>query len=93
MFDVPASDPAWKLYEKEAWIQDPSIPQDAKNYAVMVSMLDRQVGELMSLLNLGLEQLTAFFFTGDNADKIGSRAKISEGILRSQSLSQYRSWI
>ena len=67
MFDVPASDPAWKLYEKEAWIQDPNIPQDAKNYAVMVSMIDRQVGELMSLLKtLGLEQLTAFFFTGDN---------------------------
>ena len=76
MYDVPATDPAWKLYEKSPWMKDPEVPQDAKNYAVMVSMLDRQVGELMELLEtLGLEQLTAFFFTVTTVDRTASRAR------------------
>ena len=76
MYDVPATDPAWKLYEKSPWMKDPEVPQDAKNYAVMVSMLDRQVGELMELLEtLGLEQLTAFFFTGDNGGQDRFKSK------------------
>ena len=67
MFDVPREEPAWKLYEKEAWMKDPSVPQDAKNYAVMVSMIDRQLGEIIALIKqLRLEELTAIFFTGDN---------------------------
>ena len=76
MYDVPADDPAWSMYQKESWMKDPDIPQDAKNYAVMVSMLDRQVGELMKLLSdLGLEQLTAFFFTGDNGGQDRFKSK------------------
>ncbi|MHC4875173.1 MAG: sulfatase-like hydrolase/transferase [Planctomycetota bacterium] len=62
MFDIPDSDPAVDLYrEKVDW------PEEARNYAAMVSMVDRQVGEVLDLLkNLGLEDNTIVFFAGDN---------------------------
>ena len=67
MYDIPVNDPAWKLYEGEAWINDPAIPQDVKNYAAMVSMVDHNVGQVLSLLReLKLEKDTIVFFTGDN---------------------------
>ena len=67
MYDIPANDPAWKLYEGESWIKDPAIPQDVKNYAAMVSMVDHNVGQVLSLLReLKLENDTIVFFTGDN---------------------------
>ena len=67
MYDIPANDPAWNLYEGEAWINDPAIPQDVKNYAAMVSMVDHNVGQVLSLLReLKLEKDTIVFFTGDN---------------------------
>ena len=76
MFDVPADEPAWKLYQKEAWMKDPKVPQDAKNYAVMVSMLDRQLGEIMDLIKeLRLEQNTVIFFTGDNGGQDRFKSK------------------
>ena len=56
-----------ETYEGEKWMNDPTVPQDAKNYAVMVSMIDRQLGQVLALLKkLKLEKNTIFFFTGDN---------------------------
>ena len=76
MYDVPAEEPAWKLYEGEKWMRDPTVPQDAKNYAVMVSMIDRQLGEVLDLLeHLGLEKDTIVFFTGDNGGQDRFRSK------------------
>lgn len=67
MYDIPADDPAWKLYEGEAWMEDPSVNQEAKNYAAMVTMVDRNLGEILDLLReLELEDNTIVFFTGDN---------------------------
>ena len=67
MYDIPGNEPAWKLYEGEKWMDDTAVPQDAKNYAVMVSMIDRQLGQVLALLKkLKLEKNTIFFFTGDN---------------------------
>jgi arylsulfatase A-like enzyme len=61
MFDIPESDPAWKLYADKPW------PLEARRYAAMVTMLDRQVGEVLALLKeLGLEQKTLVLFSGDN---------------------------
>jgi len=61
MFDIPEDDPAWALYRDEPW------PLEARRYAAMVSMLDRQVGELLDLLEeLGLAERTLVFFCGDN---------------------------
>lgn len=61
MFDIPETDPAWALFKDQDW------PEEAKRYAAMVAMIDRQVGELVALLKeLGLEEQTVFLFSGDN---------------------------
>ena len=61
MFDIPADDAAWGAYKDKPW------PKEAARYAAMVNMLDRQVGEVMSLLrDLGAAEDTIVFFCGDN---------------------------
>ena len=60
-FDIPDTDPAWALYKDQPW------PEPARRYAAMVSMMDRQVGEIFALLKeLGLDNNTLVFFSGDN---------------------------
>jgi arylsulfatase A-like enzyme len=60
-FTIPDSDPAWTLYHDQPWIED------AKRYAAMVTMLDRQVGEIVELLKeLKIEEKTLLMFSGDN---------------------------
>ena len=61
IFDIPDSDPAWTIYRDKPW------PEQARRFAAMVTMVDRQVGELLDLLReLGLEKNTIVFFCGDN---------------------------
>lgn len=60
-FHIPDSDPAWALYKDKSW------PADARRYAAMVTMVDRQVGEVLALLKeLGLDNKTLVCFSGDN---------------------------
>ena len=67
MYDIPADDPAWERYADEQWIKDPQIDQDIKNYAAMVTMVDNDLQRILDLLKeLGLEDNTIVFFTGDN---------------------------
>lgn len=70
LFDIPDDDPAWAIYRDKPW------PEQARRYAAMVSMVDRQVGEVLDLLQeLGLEDNTLVFFSGDNggADYFASK--------------------
>ncbi len=61
LYDIPKSDPAVQIYADEDW------PEEVRNYAAMVSMVDRNVGEVLDLLKeLDLEDDTIVFFTGDN---------------------------
>lgn len=69
-FDIPDNDPAWALFRDKPW------PEPARRYAAMVSMLDRHVGEVLALLKeLGLDEKTVVFFSGDNggADYFASK--------------------
>lgn len=60
-FQIPDSDPAWALYKDKPW------PEDARRYAAMVTMIDRQLGEILALLKeKGLDSKTLVLFTGDN---------------------------
>ena len=78
MYDIPKNDPSWKLYENDEWIKDPSISQDIKNYAAMVSMVDYNVAQVLNLLReLNLEKDTIVFFTGDNGGQDRFRSKKS----------------
>lgn len=48
-------------------MQDESVSQDAKNYAAMVTMVDNNLAQVLSLLEeLKLSDNTIVFFTGDN---------------------------
>lgn len=54
---VPSDSP----YSDEPW------PQQQKNYAAMISLLDADVGKILALLaELGLEENTIVFFSSDN---------------------------
>jgi arylsulfatase A-like enzyme len=60
-FDIPDSDPAWAMYQDKPW------PEPARRYAAMVTMIDRQLGDLLELLKeLGLAEQTLVMFSGDN---------------------------
>lgn len=60
-FQIPDNDPAWALYKDKNW------PEPARRYAAMVTMLDRQIGEVFALLKtLGIDNDTVVFFSGDN---------------------------
>ncbi len=72
-YEIPEEDPAWEKYKDEPW------PKEAKVVAAMVSMIDRQVGQLLGLLReLGIAQKTIVFFTSDNG-----AARRFEGTLNS----------
>lgn len=75
-FDIPDSDPAWALYRDQPW------PMEARRYAAMVTMLDRQVGEILALLReLGVERNTIVFFSGDNgANDYFTTAEFPRGV-------------
>ena len=61
LFDIPDSDPAWAKYKDKDW------PDQAKRYAAMVTMVDRQVGDVFKLLEeLRLDKNTLVVFCGDN---------------------------
>jgi len=61
MFSIPDDDPAWKQFKDKSW------PEPARRYSAMVNMVDRQVGEIRSLLKeLSLDNNTIIFFCGDN---------------------------
>lgn len=58
---MPHDDPAWALYRDQPW------SDEAKTYAAMVSLVDREVGEILDLLKeLGIADKTFILFTGDN---------------------------
>ena len=61
IFDIPDDDPAWAIYKDKSW------SEPARRYAAMVSMVDREVGEVLALLQeLGIDDNTLVFFCGDN---------------------------
>jgi arylsulfatase A-like enzyme len=58
---IPEDDPSWQLYKDKPW------SRDARIYAAMVNLVDRQVGQIRDLLReLGLEDQTIVILSGDN---------------------------
>ncbi len=61
LFNIPDDDPAWLIYKDKSWTEE------ARRYAAMVTMVDRQMGQLFALLKqLELDDNTLVFFSGDN---------------------------
>ncbi len=60
-FRIPDSDPAWALYKDQPW------PEEPRRYAAMCTMIDRQLGEILTLLQQkGIDKKTLILFSGDN---------------------------
>ena len=60
-YQIPESDPAWQMYKDKSW------PNNAKVAAAMDTMIDRQVGQLLSLLKeFNIDERTIVFFVSDN---------------------------
>jgi arylsulfatase A-like enzyme len=83
-FEAPELGP----YAKEPW------PEDAKNYAAMVTRMDGYVGRIMNLLKeTGLDQNTLVFFTSDNGGPFEAGPIRSMGALRERKGSIYEGGI
>lgn len=64
---IPKDDPSWQLYKDKPWQAGQKSKDDAKIYAAMVNLVDRQLGEIMATLKeFGLDDNTVVFFSGDN---------------------------
>jgi arylsulfatase A-like enzyme len=67
LWGIPRTDPAWALYKDKPWTVGQATKDDAKIYAAFLSLADRQIGDILALLQeLGLERDTLIFFSGDN---------------------------
>ena len=65
--DYPARSDESQIVPSDAPYTDRDWPQVEKNYAAMVTMLDRDVGRLLALLEeKGIARDTLVFFTSDN---------------------------
>ena len=61
LWGMPESDPSWQLYQDKPW------SRNAKTYAAMVNLVDRELGEIRVLLKeLGIADNTLIIFSGDN---------------------------
>ena len=73
---MPEDDPSWVMYKGKPWTRN------AKMYAAMVNLVDREVGEVRNLLTeLGLDKNTIVVLSGDNgAARYFPDAQHPEGI-------------
>jgi arylsulfatase A-like enzyme len=64
---IPEDEPSWQKFKDKPWTAGDRTPNDAKVYAAMVNMCNRQIGQIMDLLrDLGLDDKTIVFVCGDN---------------------------
>ncbi len=65
---IPEDEPAWIKYREAQWdAGQQRRAEDARIYAAMVEMVDRQIGEVMQLLKeLELDEKTIVIVCGDN---------------------------
>jgi arylsulfatase A-like enzyme len=65
---IPDDEPSWQIYRGANWdAPNQRGERDAQKYAAMVHMADRQIGDILALLDeLGLAQNTLVAVTGDN---------------------------
>ncbi|WP_406684717.1 arylsulfatase [Seonamhaeicola sp. MEBiC1930] len=67
-WSMPEDEPAWEKYKNKQWdATNQKGKYDAQMYAAMVEMVDRQIGEIVDLLEeLCIADNTIVFVSGDN---------------------------
>ena len=69
LWGIPEDDPAWlEFKDKDAsWDYGQQTKRDARVYAAMLKMCDRQLGDILKLLKtLDIDENTILFLCGDN---------------------------
>jgi arylsulfatase A-like enzyme len=67
LWGIDDDDPSWQLFKDKPWTAGQRTQNDAKVYAAFMHMIDRQIGEIIALLQeLKIDENTAFFLCGDN---------------------------
>ncbi|MFK8112731.1 MAG: arylsulfatase [Rubripirellula sp.] len=67
LWGIDRDDPSWQFFKDKPWTAGQRTENDAKVYAAFLHMVDRQIGEVISLLQeLDLDDNTVFFLCGDN---------------------------
>ena len=67
LWGIDKDDPSWQLFKDKHWIAGQRTDRDARVYAAFMHMVDRQLGEIMSLLKeLKIDDNTIIFLCGDN---------------------------
>ena len=76
LWGIPKDDPSWLKYKDKPWTAGQRTPNDAKVYAAMVNLIDRQIGEILATLKKhGLDENTIVFVCGDNGGQDYFRTK------------------
>ncbi|HUW19309.1 MAG TPA: arylsulfatase [Sedimentisphaerales bacterium] len=71
--DYPADSPDHYMVPSDEPYTDKDWPQIAKNYAAMITRMDRDVGRILELIKkLGIDENTILFFTSDNGPYLGA---------------------
>lgn len=67
LWGINEDNPSWQMFKDKPWSAGQRTKNDAKVYAAFMHMMDRQIGEIVALLNeLDLDNNTVFFVCGDN---------------------------
>ena len=67
LWGIDDDDPSWQLFKDKPWKAGQQTDRDARVYAAYLHMVDRQLGEVLSLLKeLDLDDKTLIFLCGDN---------------------------
>lgn len=67
LWGIDEDDPSWQRFKDKPWKAGQQTENDAKVYAAFMHMVDRQIGQILQLLEeLELDDNTVFFLCGDN---------------------------
>ncbi|MHC4507545.1 MAG: arylsulfatase [Planctomycetota bacterium] len=69
---LPDDEPSWQKYKGKKWDAGYSIKEDeAQRYAAMVNMVDREIGQILDLLEeLRIDDNTMVIVSGDNGGNL-----------------------
>lgn len=67
LWGIDRDDPSWQLFKDKPWKAGQRTELDARVYAAFMHMVDRQLGEIITLLReLKIDDDTIIFLCGDN---------------------------
>ncbi|QEF97641.1 Arylsulfatase [Stieleria maiorica] len=67
LWGIDEDDPSWQLFKDKPWTAGQRTENDAKVYAAFMHMVDRQLGQIISLLKeTAIDDNTVIFLCGDN---------------------------